>query len=340
MAKRVIIVGGGVAGMSAAIALKKLGANPLLIEKSGNLGGMLNSFKKLCFNSNDTKYVINHFTSELSKNDIKTLLCTEVIAIKTNDDSLFEVNTACGNNYEADALIIATGAKWIDPTLATEFGYGVVDNVITLYELESKMAEGEVLNTSSQLVKNIALIHCVCSRDIKTGVSYCSKMCCSSALRSAIELKKMLGEGSHVYEFYTDMRVWAEKGETLYRTAKQSGVELIRGGVSEIKPFNDKLELWAEDMTLQRNLRLELDMVVLVTGVKGRDVNHKFANSLNIDVNNFGYFVNPEKLISSIETSRENIYTIGCASSPKSVEESIYEGQSAALAISDYLNHK
>ncbi|MFI3261661.1 MAG: FAD-dependent oxidoreductase [Rikenellaceae bacterium] len=335
MGKRVIIVGGGVAGMSAAVTLKKLGCIPLLIEKSSVLGGVLNNFSKTLLNM-DTKSIIDSLASEISKNDVHTVLCAEVIGVKKGKQNTIEVSCSCGDVYKGDAIVIATGIEWCSPYDATEFGYGVVDNVLTLTDVERKLQENEVFTTNQQEVKDVAIVHCVCSRNIKYGVDYCSRLCCTSALRVATDLKELLGENSNIYEFYSDMRVWSEEGDKLIKKAADVGVELIRGGVSEINPLKDKIELWAEDSILQKTLRLTVDMVVLVMGAKGSKVNVKLGESLGVTTNKYAHFVKLNNEVNSVKTEQNNVFTIGCANSPKNIEESLHDGESAALAVYDY----
>ncbi|MFI3267149.1 MAG: FAD-dependent oxidoreductase [Rikenellaceae bacterium] len=340
MEKRVIIIGGGVAGMSAAITLKKLGCDPLLIERSSVLGGVLNNFSKTLSGNRDTEHIIEDFSNEITKNDVTVVLCTEVIDIKKKESSKIEVICSCGSKYEGDALVIATGMEWHSPHDATEFGFGVVNNVLTLSEIEERLRDGEVFTVNQQEVKDVAIVHCVCSQNVKYGAKFCSKMCCTAALKVATELKQLLGVNSNVYEFYTDLKVVGCEGNELLDRAKSVGVELIRGGVSEIKPLKDKIELWAEDMVLQKNLRLSVDMVVLVMGVKGHKKNIKFGESLGLKTNNYAYFVKSEGEINSVKTAHKNIFTIGCSNSPKDIEESIHDGESAAVAIFGYFNDR
>lgn len=333
MGKRVIIIGGGVAGMSAAITLKMLGCDPLLIEKSNVLGGVLNSFSKTLYDDEDTGQIIDYFSSEITNNDIKIVLCTEVIDVKKLENSNFKVFCSCGDTYEADALVIATGIGWCSAYEATEFGYGVVDNVLTLVEIEEKIQENEVVNSNQQEVKDIAIIHNVGSQNVKYGVEYCSELNCLSALKTATRLKKLLGESANVYEFYSDMLISGESGEKVYKDAKDAGVNLIRGGVSEIKPLKDRIELWAEDTILQEHLRLTVDIVVLAMEAKGRKENIKFGESLGLNTNKSAHFVKPKGEINSVKTAQKNIFTIGCANSPKNLEEAIHDGESVAIAI-------
>lgn len=341
MGKRVIVVGGGVAGMRCAITLKKLGCHPMIIEKSAQLGGKLNSFISLSNADIKPEKVIHLIASEILQNDIKTVLCSEVFRINHSDDNLIEVETTDGTLYETDVVVIATGFSWISAGLISEYGYGIYDNVITSSELEDKIMSDNLVLKNNTIPRSVAFIHCVGSRDMRYGVSYCSKMCCSSALKQSVMLKRILGEDSQIYDFFTDMRVWGERGEKLYRDAREIGVEFIRGSVSEIKQSDSKeLIIWAEDIILQSNLKLNVDMVVLMNGVKGHDVNRKFAESLNITISEHNFYVNPPMKYDSLFTAYENIYTIGCATAPKSVEESVREGDSVALYISNYFNKR
>lgn len=318
--------------MRCAVSLKKLGCNPMIIEKSSHLGGKLNGYSSLCFNDSPASEIVRELSEKIVDNEIRTLLCCEVLDVK-KEGNFIEVNTADGTTYEAEVAVLAAGFSYVDMTRVSEYGYKVLDNVITSVELERMLEDGEIVTKNSKIPETVAFIHCAGSRTLLSGVEYCSKMCCATALGQSRRVKSLLGDDSAVFQFFTDMRVWGEYGENLYRSAEESGVSLIRGGVSEIKGSDDgKVTVWAEDMVLQRVLRLEADMVVLMNGAMGARSCPNFGDGVNVKKDKYGFVATR----GFTATDTPNVFAIGCAAEPKSVKESLKDADSAALSINEY----
>ena len=140
------------------------------------------------------------------------------------------------NSYEltADAILVTTGYDLFNASKKEEYGYGIYDNVITSAELEKLFSEGKSIVTSKGLPpKRVGFIHCVGSRDEKVGNKYCSKVCCVTAVKQAIELKERIPD-VEAFCFYMDLRMYGMHFETLYRDSQEKyGVNFIRGRLSE-----------------------------------------------------------------------------------------------------------
>ena len=166
-------------------------------------------------------------------------------------------------------LVVATGFDLFRSERKEEYGYGIYDNVITSADLEIMFRKGEVKMTDGRSPERIGIVHCVGSRDEKVGNLYCSKLCCVTAVKQAIEIKGNLGE-SKVFCFYMDMRMGGAHYEELYRESQEKyGVNYIRGKVSEVcETINNRLVVKVEDTLAGRPLKMELDMLVLMAGME------------------------------------------------------------------------
>lgn len=188
-AKRVIVIGGGVAGMQAAITLKNNGISPMLIERDINLGGKLTRWDRLFPCGTPANEVIGKQIESLSELGIRTVLCGEVSEI-TPSDGHVEVTLTDGSNYEAEAVIITTGFDLFNATVKEEYGYKIYPNVITSADLEDMFKEGEVRCADGSEPRSVAILHCVGSRDSQIGHGHCSRVCCITGVKQAIELKQ------------------------------------------------------------------------------------------------------------------------------------------------------
>ncbi len=153
-----------------------------------------------------------------------------------------------GDEINADAVVVATGFDLFRSERKEEYGYGIYDNVITSADLEKMFRKGEVKMHNGRYPEKIGIVHCVGSRDEKVGNLYCSKLCCVTAVKQAMEIKKHI-ENAKVFCFYMDMRMGGALYEELYRESQEKyGINYIRGKVSEVSEnINNKLVVKVED---------------------------------------------------------------------------------------------
>lgn len=326
MSKRVIVIGGGVAGMRCALTLSSLGCVPMIVEKSTRLGGRLNNCSELIGSSYSSELLVQQLSSEISKRDIRVELSVQITDISRGEGGSLDLVAVDGNSYEAEAVILATGLSMVDPKMFPEYGYGHLRGVVTSLELERMLLDDDVSIEKLKIPEKVLFVHCVGSRSELVGVKRCSKMCCSVALRQAIALKKILGEKSRIFQLFRDMTLLYDKSEQLYSEAQKLGVEIIRGGVSEIRSLdNGALEVWAEDMVLQRTLKVSVDMVVLMCGMRGSITLPVVRGDLKAERDSEG-FLNRQQ-------SEGQIFAVGSSTSVKGIEEILSDADSVALQV-------
>lgn len=334
--KNVVIIGGGPSGLEASAQLQKMGYNVILVEKSSFLGGHLLHWDRLFPNGIEAKKVLDKLVSQI--NGVKYFLDTEVQSVNLLKKS-YNVILSNGITVLADAVLIASGFDLFKAEKKEEYGYGIYEKVITNADLEDLFKSKHLEFENSKYPKRIGFVHCVGSRDEKAGNRHCSKVCCATAVKQAIEMKQML-PNADVYCFYMDLRMFGRGYEDLYLSAqKDYGVRFIRGRVSEVSENIDgELIVKAEDTLSGKPIKVTLDMLVLMAGMQNCEAGIKVANMLSVKREADGFFETKDGICSLQESERDGIFFAGACTGPKTIPESLSDARSAALAIHNYLN--
>ena len=335
--KHVIVIGGGVAGMQCASELLKEGVKVTLLEKEQNTGGKLRNWYKLFPTYTPAEEVLSALRHKLTGAKNLTLKTgVEATAITPK-----KVTLSTGEQLDCDAAVIATGFTLFDARVKEEYGYGIYDNVITSADLEQMFVRGEVRLKNGAKPKRIAILHCVGSRDEKVCQRHCSKVCCVTGVKQAIELKLLFPE-ANVFNFYMDIRMFGPGYEEMYREAQtQYNVHFVRGRISEVSPtFDDKLQIKAEDTLTGRPLKMGVDMLVLLVGMKSNDMNSALVENSFLKQQSSGFMQPRNSFLGNVESNVGGIFYAGAVTAPKNVGESLNEGVAAARATIDWLARK
>ena len=332
--KHIIIIGGGVAGMQCALTLSRQGIASTIIEKQSDMGGKLRNWHVLfpTFTpADDVLSTLRHKLSSAPNITIKT--GCEATKITSNC-----VTLASGEELKCDAVVIATGFTLFDARIKEEYGYGIYDNVVTSADLEQMFNKGEVRLTSGEAPRRIAILHCVGSRDEKVCQRHCSKVCCVTGVKQAIELKKLF-PAADVFNFYMDIRMFGPGYEEMYREAQMNyNIHFVRGRISEVSPtINNRLQIKAEDTLTGRPLKLGVDMLVLLIGMRSNDMNATLEAESGLKCQPSGFMQPKDCFAGNVESNVEGIFYAGAVTAPKNVGESINEGTAAAMAAAEWL---
>ena len=249
----------------------------------------------------------------------------------------WELLDASGTCYTADAVLVSTGYKVFDATRKEELGYGIYPGVITSIDLEKKLKEGKILNAVGDVPKKVVFLQCVGSRDEKSGNHYCSKVCCVTAVKQAIELRKLLPE-VEAYVFYMDLRMWGGGFEEMYREAQEKyDVRFVRGRISEAaSTFDGKIQIKSEDTLVGLPLKMSADLLVLMVGMEPSEGTKKLTSQCGCaDAYGFATTMNPH--LRDNETAQPGLYVAGSCKRPMSINDSLNDARSAALKIAEYL---
>ena len=185
----------------------------------------------------------------------------------------------------------------------------------------------------------IGFVHCVGSRDLKAGNSQCSKVCCTTAIKQAIEMKERYPD-AEIYCFYMDLRLFGKKYEDFYINAQQEfGVHFIRGRVSEVgETIDGRLQVKAEDTLQGKPLKVQLDLLVLMSGMVCNVETQTWARELRLNIDNDGFLKSTDNVMHIVESNRPGIFYAGACTGTKTVPETLAEANAAALAIHKYLS--
>ncbi len=334
---RAVVIGGGLSGMQAALAIAMHGVEVALVEKSETLGGHA---LKL------------HYTLEgIDPRELATRLVDEVrsthgINVFTNAE-IVKSNGSVGRyqttirvadreeplRIDHAVTVVATGGGEA-PT--DEYCYGQSDSILTQETLELGLVKGSV---DPQSLRDVVMIQCVGSREAGKR-EYCSRLCCSAALKNALKLIE-LNPNIRIIVLYRDMMAYGFK-EKHYSEARAKGV-VFSTYRPEDKPQvsvdQGKPTVVFTDEVLGREVKIDPDLLILSTGIVPGD-NANLASKLGLDLTENGFFSELDYKWKPVETLKEGVYLCGLAHSPRSIPEALIMAEAAAERALSILSHK
>jgi heterodisulfide reductase subunit A len=335
--KSVAIIGGGVAGMEAAAKLTRQGHVVTIIEKSEHLGGRLNQWHALFPARKLSEPLLLKMKREVAEG-VNIVVNARVTGIEKNDDG-FAIRIDNNRMITANSLLLTTGFDIFEAEKKEEYGYGIYENVITSVELEQVFRSGKPLLTADKKKPaRIGFIHCVGSRDEKAGNLHCSKVCCVTAVKQAIEVKEML-PSAEVFLFYMDLRMFGRHFEELYKEAQfKYGIQFIRARLSEAFENPDgSLQIRIEDTLLAKPLKMSLDILVLMVGIQAQKKPGNIIDMLKLERDIDGFLLQEDQYTSPFKTGIPGLYCAGGITGPKTIEETLTEARAVAAEISSFL---
>ncbi len=331
MKEIVVIIGGGIAGLEAATQLLKLGYSPIIIEKNDRLGGHVARWNRLFPDMTPAKDIVDDLIA--SSKDANIFLNTEISFVNRLKDS-YNVMLSNGISINSRFILYTTGFRLFEAQKKEEYGYGVYNQVLTNADLENWFNTGKDKRISGKDIRKIGFVHCVGSRDEKARNSQCSKVCCITAIKQAIEMKEKFPE-SEVFCFYMDLRLFGKKFEDFYTKAQRDhGIHFIRGRVSEVSEnINGQVIVKAEDTLAGKPLKVTLDLLVLMSGMVCNPDSTKAASMLHLPIDSDGFLQSSDNVFHITSSPRKGIYYAGACTGPKTVPETLAEARSAVLDI-------
>lgn len=320
-----LVIGGGIAGMTAALNLADQGFHVNLVEKETELGGNLSTLHKLFPTNQDAKELITPLIRQVKEHDkISTYLSVKVKAVTgfignydvTLDHEGEEIKLKAGT------IIVAVGAEEFKPT--GQYGYGEMTGVLTQLELEKQMKEGNVDG------QNIVMINCVGSRTAER--SYCSRFCCVAAIKNAALIKEN-NPAANVWILHRDLMAYGVDFEDYYRKAQEAGVRFIRYDLARPPEVigNGHVEgVRVYHQLRQSELELPCDKVVLTTPLVPRSDNDEISKILKVPLSQEGFFMEAHLKLRPVEFATDGIFVCGSARWPVEVSEAIFQGCAAA----------
>lgn len=333
--KQVLVAGGGISGLCAAVALSRLGVAVVLVESSASLGG--HAARLSCKAAErcvacGACMVEERIRQATADTNIRIHLNTRID--KIDRQRLFEVflkQDGLDQRIEVNAVLMASGFAPFHP-VNKPYGYGRFENVMTTLELDRMLRQsGAVTRPSdSRPPANMAFIQCVGSRDATLGHLWCSKICCGASLRMARCIQNRQ-PGMEATFFYIDVQNFGKNFQTYYADSRQQ-VRMIRSIPADVvKTADDRLKLSYFDPDTQGYREAVFDMVVLSIGLTPSESSRNLAAMLNIDTADLAY---------DRETTLalpDGVFAAGAVLEPMSIAESVLSAGKAAGDIFHYL---
>ena len=329
--KRALVIGGGVAGMNAALGLGSQGFEVSLLEKEPELGGYSRKLHHTIEGA-DIQAYLGQLIAEVNAHDkIEVITGAHIVGFEGFKGSF---KTAVQTASDGDArkidhgiIIVATGANEYRPK---EYLYGQDERVVTQVELSDRLAKKGAADLNS-----VVMIQCVGSRNEEN--ENCSRICCQNAVKNALEIKK-LNPDAQVYVLYRDMRTYGLL-EDFYKEARQQGVIFIRFDRNTppvVGKNGDGLSVMVKDHVLQKNLEIGADLVTLSAGVTATDTS-ELSNTMKLNRNPEGFFIEAHVKLRPVDMPSEGIFLCGTAHGPKLITETIAQAQAAAARAMTFL---
>ncbi len=321
--KRCLIVGGGPAGMAAALEIADQGYEAVLIERSEHLGGNLRHIHYLVDGTDPEAHLEDLIKRVVSNERIQVYTSTTLTGLDGFVGN-FKSTLSNGMEIEHGTIIIATGGEEYTPKEG-EFGWGN-PNVLPQTQLEERLHNGD---EKFKKPLTLAMIQCVGSRNERHP--NCSRVCCTTAVKNALKLKE-LNPDAEIFIFYRDMRTYGFR-EIYYKLAGEKGVTFVKYTPErkpEVSAGKDGLSIGFHDMFLDRDMTLNPDYVVLSTGIVPQEDREELAQHLKVCGTEEGFYLEAHMKLRPVDFANEGMFLAGLAHSPKFIDEAISQAQGAA----------
>jgi len=345
-----LVIGGGLAGMTAALTIADQGYPAYLLEREEELGGNLRHIlipvppETAAAKPESQPNVLDPATHPVAllQQTIASVVSHPLVTVLTGSEltgvsgymgkyeSQVRTSDGSASTLTHGTIVVATGAQQVTPT---EYGYGKLARVITQRDLEERLV-GEELPLGSR--SSVVMIQCVGSRE--PDHPYCSRICCTEAIKNALEIKR-ISPHTDVTILYRDIRTYGFK-EALYRRARELGVLFLEYDVDQ-KPLvtenapdtTSSSPLTVEVRVQPENERVTLaaDLVVLSAGIEPNPRNDEVAKLLKVPLDGDGFFLEAHVKLRPVDFAADGVYLAGLAHSPRFLEETMAQAQAAAV---------
>jgi heterodisulfide reductase subunit A len=349
---RAVVIGGGVAGLRAALGLAEIGLSVFLVEREAQLGGWIGQFEEMYPHGKNGRELTGRLTERVKEHPDITVFTSAEVTSKAGSFGDYEVEIRVASptpdrpaetiRVRVGSIVVATGFETYQVRQG-EFGYGL-EGVLTLPEFKRLIDEDAgTLTYSGTPVENVVYIYCVGSRQDgsdEDANEYCSRYCCTAAVHASLEVADKPGR-VHQYHLHRDIRTYG-KYELLYDDSlnKKSVYLKVpddRPPVVERDPANGKLLVTVQDvLSAGEEIEIPADLVVLVTGMIPRP-NDELIKALKLPVGKGGFFNEIHPKLRPVETVVDGVYICGACQGPKNSAEAVASGLAAVTQSASIL---
>lgn len=342
MSKPVLVVGGGPAGLSAAHSLASVGQQVVLVDKAERLGGspILSGYAKLVPSGAWAKDAIGGMVDRVTGNGAVNVMTGASVQAFDGTSGNFTAQLSNGQSVDASTAILCTGFSHFDSVNKPEWGFGTFPDVVTTTQVEQMISSGQGVRCPSdgRKPKRVAILLCVGSRDRQIGREWCSKICCTVSSNMAMEIREELPD-CHVYIYYMDIRTFGLYEDLYYwKSQEEFKVKYIKARIAEVTSDGERLVVKGEDTLVKRPITVPFDMVVHAIGMDPNVDNVLIASIFGVELQKHGHIKRLETYSSMAQTSRSGVFVAGAATGPETIDDSIAQGQGAAIAALSVAN--
>ncbi len=331
----ILVVGAGPTGLSAAHGAASVGRKVVLVEKSDRLGGapIHSGYAKLVPSGEWAKDAIGRMIERVEKNSLVTVFKDAKVAKLEGEHGNFSATLSNGQTVKAAAVVLGTGFTHFDSINKPEWGFGTYEDVVTTTQVEQMVGAHKIACPSDgRTPERVAILLCVGSRDRQIGREWCSKICCTVSANLAMEIKE-LSPKTDVYIYYMDIRTFGLYEDKFYwKSQEEFKVKYIKARIAEVTSNGEKLIVKGEDTLVKRPITIPFDMVVHAIGMDPNVDNKSLAAVFGVALEPHGYLARGSSYAHTAETSRPGVFVAGAATGPDTIDDSIAQGQAAALA--------
>jgi heterodisulfide reductase subunit A len=363
LTKRALVIGGGIAGMQAALDIADAGFPVVLVEREDRLGGKMARLSGTYLNFEAAPDQLERKVEEvLDHRNIEVLMSAQVVevdgyvgnfTVKVSGSSVssFDLDEPGTSDlkpetFEIGAIVVATGWDPYPLERLPEYGGGEVPDVVDGLTFEEMLGSGNGLRRPSdgRVPREVVFVQCAGSRDPERGVPYCSKVCCMYVPKMACMFKERVPEGQ-AYVFYIDIRS-AGKGydEYVQQAMEEYGVLYLRGKVSKIfqappQPLplegerGGKVMVWGADTLSGQPVEVAADLVVLATPMRPSQQASELAQTVRTGVGKDGFFSEAHPKLRPVESLTAGVFLAGAAQGPKDIPETVSQASGAAAKV-------
>ncbi len=336
MNKPVLVVGGGPAGLSAAHALAAVGRPVVLVDKADRLGGapIVSGYAKLVPSGEWAKDAIGGMVKRVETDKLVDVHLNATVQTFAGEPGDFHAALSDGGKVDCGAAILCTGFTHFNSVNKPEWGFGTYPNVVTTTQVEQMFSSGKGVRCPSdgRAPDRVAILLCVGSRDRQIGREWCSKICCTVSSNLAMEIREELPKCS-VYIYYMDIRTFGlYEGLYYWESQEKHKVKYIKARIAEVTSDGKRLIVKGEDTLVKRPITIPFDMVVHAIGMDPNVDNMTLSAVFNVKLEKHGHIAKASSYSGMSATSRPGLFVAGAATGPETIDNSIAQGQSAAMA--------
>ncbi len=341
-----LVIGGGIAGISASLDLADAGTQVYLVERQDHLGGNIARVDLTApYLDSALEMLSERMTRVVEHPNIEVFLESEVESIEGYHGNFTarlggRARDGGGGARDVDvgSVVVSTGYNEFDASRITHYGYGKLPNVITSFEFEKMLRRGEVVTKEGKVPQYVAIVHCVGSRS-KEYHPYCSRVCCMTALKYGHEVKSAV-PSCYVSDVYIDMHAFGKGHEDFYRRSSEVKTLFLmfkkneHPVVRKADPKDDCDMLIEVDEQLSGEvIEIPADLIILMVGMEAQADCREVAHLTNISADKDGWFIESHPKLDPVATTTDGVYIAGACQAPKDIPDSVAQARAAAARI-------